>query len=224
MVPKSFSIRTITGVKPKPSFSVPVQQAVMDEDETRNTEYRITQECFFDEIDRYTAYHELIIKKPGRVFGKIFNKYYEPHSFPFYHDKERNLIYIATKKQVVRSFLEMSHLIKEWPSVEIDYNAMAPLLPTVTGAWFCELKQAYVSAAGYFGQHVDKSDDFKRAAQLGSVSVLYINTIGDNGNEYRVGITSEGSVVLSKNMELEEDEIRLVMSVYDKYIAPTLEV
>jgi hypothetical protein len=223
-MPKSFAVRTVIGKKPETSFFIAVQQAAMDGDETRNTEYKLAQESFFDNIDRYWAYHELLVKKPGRANGKMFSQYYEPHKFPFFYDRDRNLIYIGTKKQVVHSFLETSHLIKDWPGVKIDYKTIAPLLPTVTGAWFCELKQAYVSAAGYFGQHVDKSDDFKKAAQLGSISVLYINTTGYDGNEYRVGITSEGSIVLSKNMELEEDEIKLVASVYDKYIAPTLGV
>ena len=221
-MPKSYAIRSINGSGPQRSFSVPVQQTVMEGDETHNTEYKLAQQSFINNVDRYLASHELLIRKFGRANGHSFNQYYEPHRFPFFHIYDRNLILLASNKRVVRSFLEVSKLSQQWPAVKIDYNAIAPLLPTITGAWFCELNLAYVKAAGYYGQHVDKSDDFKRAAGLGSVSVLYINTTGDDGNEYRVGITSEGAIVLSKNMELEEDEIRLVMSVYDKYIAPTL--
>lgn len=221
-MPKSYAVRTITGKKPESSFFKNVQQAVMEGDETRNTEYKLAQKCFMSDVDRYWAYHELLIKKSGRANGKLFDKYYEPHRFPFFHDRERNLIYICTKKQVVRSFLDTSNLHKDWPNVKINYSAMEPLLPAITGAWFCELKQAYVSTAGYFGQHVDRSEDFKKAAKLGSISVLYINTPGEDGNEHRVGITAEGAIVLSKNMELEEDEIKLVTNVYDNYIAPTL--
>lgn len=222
-MPKSFSIRLVNNNPPQKRFSDGVQQALFNGDESANTNYELFNPSFLNGVERYTAYHELLVNKPGRANGQPFSCYYEPHYFPFYHDKNRSLLYINTKKVVVNSFLEHLGLNKSWPKVPIDYEAMAPILPTITGAWFCELNLKYVNSAGYFGQHVNRSDEFKKAAECGNISVLYINTPWPppGGREYRVGITSDGAVVLSKNMSLEEHEVELVSYVYDTFIAPT---
>ena len=51
---------------------------------------------------------------------------------------------------------------------------MTPILPAITGAWFCELNLKYVNSAGYFGQHVNRSDQFKMAADTITLNLLSI--------------------------------------------------
>lgn len=225
-MPQSFLIRRVIKNPPVDYFEAPIQTAIPGEDETANTSYRLVQSSFIDSIDRYIAHHELLVKKIGRAHGRMFNFYYEPYDFPFYYDNKRNLIYIGTNKEVAKSFLEHIGREKDWEAVPIDYEAMTPFLPPITGAWFCELKLQYVSSAGYFGRHVDRSDEFKKAAKNGHISVLYINVPWPDNNspDFRVGITSKGSIVIAQKFELEEHQLELVSHVYDTYIAPTLGV
>lgn len=222
-VSKSYSIRIVKGKLPKESFSTYIQPAFFDSDHTAETYYKLSHPSFIECVDRYTAHHELKVNKIGRANGKLFTFYYEPHDFPFYHIHNRSLIYICTKKDVVKDFLHNANLDKDWPAVPIDYAAMTPLLPPITGAWFCQLNLKYVKTAGYFGNHIDRSDQYKEAAERGQISVLYINIPWPPGGpEYKVGITSGGAIVILKNLELEEEEIKLVTHVYDTYILPTL--
>lgn len=224
-MPQSFLVRKVTKNPPFDCYKAPVQEAVSGVDETANTSYKLVQSSFIDSIDRYIAHHELFVKKIGRAHGKMFSFYYEPYDFPFYYDKKRNIVYIGANKEVAKSFLEHIGREKDWEAIPINYEAMTPLLPPITGAWFCELKLQYVSSAGYFGRHVDRSNEFKKAAKSGQISVLYINVaLYNDGQEFRVGITSKGSIVVAQKFQLEEQQLELLSNVYDTYIAPTLEV
>ncbi|PRR71963.1 hypothetical protein [Neomoorella humiferrea] len=221
-MPKSFAIRIIKKYRPEETFYLPVQEVIPGSDEASNASYELIKPSFMDGVDKYKAHYELKVMKFGRANGQTFNFYYEPHDFPFYHIHKHSLLYICAKKHVVHGFLSDTGFDKYWPPIQINYADMASLLPPITGAWFCELKQQYVHSAGYFGNHVDKSEEFKKAASSGQISVLYINTSWPPGGpEIRVGITKEGAIIISKNLEFEEDEISLVTHVYETFIAPT---
>ena len=209
---------------PRESFVAPVQMTMAFEDQPAETCYQLSHRAFWDGIDRYIADHEILVKTMGRANGQCFSQYYEPHRFPFYHDHRRGLAYLAVKKNVAKSFLIAAGLNEAWPAISIDYEAMLPFLPPITGAWFSELQLQYIRSAGYFGQHIDRSDQYKLAEAIGKTSVLYVNVAFPNpsGPEYRVGITAEGSVTIDQTLELEEDELDLVCHVYDAYIEPTL--
>ena len=220
---RSFALRLITKNKPQEKYVLPSQFALPGNNGGLETNYHISQLDFVEGIDRYTAYHEIEVKKSGKANGSFFNSYYEQHNFTFLHDTKRSIINLRTNKVVASSFVNALSLDKDWPKIPINYAAMTPILPAITGAWFCELKQQYVRSAGYFGQHVDKSDEFKKAAECGQISVLYVNVAWPTGGpEYRVGITSEGSIIMSKHLDLEEKEIELVSYVFDTFISPTL--
>lgn len=220
---KSFAIRVVERYPPEKYYCKPVQQVIPGNDEPANTHYEIFKPSFMEGVDKYKAYHELKVHKFGRANGQTFNFYYEPHEFPFYHIHKHSLLYICAKKELVRSFLLDIGYDKYWPPIKINYESMTPFLPPITGAWFCELKLQYVSTAGYFGNHIDRSEEFKKAARKGQISVLYINiSWPPGGPEIRIGITREGSVIITKPLEFEEDEILLVTYVYEKFIAPTL--
>lgn len=231
---KSFSIRVIEKNPPQNKFSTLRQQAMIKrqehvnigEPESKNTWYQLNNPQFMHGISRYIAYHELKIVRTGRPpRGEEFNYYYEPHNFQYYMDSHRNLIYISAKKNVAKSFINAIKVNKDWPPLKINYEIMMPLLPTITGSWFCDLKLQYVSSAGYYGQHVDRSEEFKKAAKEGKISIIYINvSMLPSDREQRIGITSDGAIIIPRGMELEEQEIELVTHVYDKYLLPTLGV
>jgi len=192
-------------------------------EEESETSYSLSQPSFMKDVDRFTAHHELKVDRYGRAHGKYFSFYYEPYNFTFYYDRARNLVYLCAKKKVVNSFIEDIGLSSNWPKITVNYEAMIPYLQNITGAWFCQLKLEYLNTAGYFGPHVNRSEYFKKAAELGQISVLYISLSWPlGGNEYRVGITSDGAIILPKTMELEDEEIAIVQYVYDTFIAPTL--
>jgi len=220
---RSFALRLVNKETPEDERYVPSQMAIPGNNDDLDTHYKISHHNFLEGVNRYTAYHEIEVKKSGKANGSFFTSYYEQHEFSFYYDIKRSMINLRTNKAVSNSFVNALGLENDWPKVPIDFAAMTPFLPAITGAWFCELKQQYVRSAGYFGQHVDRSDEFKKAAECGQISVLYINIAWPKGGpEYRVGITSEGSIVMSKHLDLEEKEIEIVSHVFDTYIAPTL--
>ena len=224
-MPMSFTLRLANGTVPEEEFSMELQQAIPDcgIDEEARTNYKLVDACICENVSKYEANHELKIRRKGRANGGQFQYYYEPLPFPFYHDLSRDLILLGTRKKVAQSFLMATELDGNWPAVPIDYMRVLPLLPPITGAWFCKMKQQYLTAAGYFGNHVDRSDEYKRAAASGQISVLYVNVPWPSGGpEVRVGITSEGVIVLSQDLEPEEDRIKLVSHVYETYIVPTL--
>lgn len=229
---KSYTIRRVNGNnRPQKAYSIQVrlpfttnvESPDMVVDETTRTSYQLDKTQYVEGIDRYVAQHELLIKRLGRANGKEFNHYYEPHKFPFYHDHGRSLVYMGARKEVSHSFLQEAALDKKWVKIEVDYSKMYNILPPITGAWFCELKLKNLRSAGLWGNHVDKSDQYKLAAEKGQISVLYITIPWPPGaEEVMVGITREGAVVVSKNLQFTEDELRLVTHVYDTYILPTL--
>lgn len=221
----SFSLRLVQGRGPEDKFSVAVQQVIpnCEVDEGICTNYSLIDRRICENVSKYIAHHELKIRRRGRANGRPFEFYYEPHTFPFYYDSSKKLIVIGTKKQVASSFLTEAELSNHWTAVPVDYVNIIPLLPPITGAWFCKMKQQYLNAAAYFGNHVDRSDEYKRAAASGQISVLYINVPWPAGGpEVRVGITNDGVIVLAQDLELEVDRIKLVSHVYETYIVPTL--
>lgn len=181
-------------------------------------------------ISKYSAYQDVRQNKHGRQFGQFFHWYLEPHEFPLYYIDELGLMIFATGRDTVDAFLRQMENDKEsglrCKRIEVDFRYAQPLLPIINGAWFADLqkKKQYLKSAALFGYNVDKSEEFKAAAEAGVISSLSL-PYHFKGRDIQIGITRNGSVVfygriknpVSKEPDIAE-ELALVLDVFTKYL------
>jgi hypothetical protein len=181
-------------------------------------------------IANYEAFQDVKQNKHGRIADRTFTWYLEPHQFNIYHIATHNLLIIAAGKKTVESFIGQMESDKNsgllCKRIEIDFKKIQSLIPIISGAWFDELQRArpYIAAAGYFGNHVDKSEEFKSASEAGVISALSL-PYNFKGRDIKISITKNGTIVLYNRFTNQitkapdiPSELELVINVYHQYI------
>lgn len=82
----------------------------------------------------------------------------------------------------------------------------------IVGAWFKNMQTAYLSSAGMFGPRVDRSQEFHRAEQVGTLRALTV-PYPHRDATYSLMITESGGILLYNNFDSEQEELSLVLSV-----------
>lgn len=77
------------------------------------TWFRLIERSWYDGFDRYEAYHEVLVKTPGKVFGQRFHHYLAPHEFFMYHNPTKRLLLINAKTQVAKDFIKATRLLPD---------------------------------------------------------------------------------------------------------------
>lgn len=181
-------------------------------------------------VKKYTAFQDVRQNKHGRVANYCFSWYLEPHEFPMYYFPHYKLMILATGKNTVEAFLNQMSNDKEsgfsCTRIDVNFKKIQSLLPIINGAWFAELekKKQYLRSAGLFGHHVDKSEEFKAAAEAGVISSLSL-PYSFNGNELQLSITRNGAIVFYNRIKNPVDkifniqsELSLAIDLYHKFI------
>jgi hypothetical protein len=186
-----------------------------------------TQEDFRPGVARYVVSHDFraTLKSPGRAKGFTFTEYITTQKFPIYveeasSDESRCLI-VATKAEVSKDFV--TRLTKKRDDFlaiqrELDFAALRPALPVVTGAWFHEMTVANLSSSGMFGPHVDRSKEFKHAERHGKLKNL-TTPYSYNGIECLIQIGIHGGVVLYDAFD-EETALAVILDVKSRLLDP----
>ena len=89
----------------------------------------------------------------------------------------------------------------------------------MTGVWVSKLNHANLKSAGYFGYHVNKSKEVEEAIKDGVLSSVQIKYIYPSTNEeHTILISKKGTITLYDAYNQIEDELDIVMSVYNEII------
>lgn len=195
----------------------------------------LTDRAHFDlpssiSIDKYQMYIDVVVNKKGKVFHQKFHRYLEPNEFYSYHIKELDiLVFGGSQKDVVKQFIyEMNtdpNSGLELENIEVDFKNLQPLIPVISGVWFGDMNKQYLRTAGYFGKHVDKSEEFKRALDDNAkISQLIFDYLFQN-ERYTVGITKDCSIILYSRIKDRitkipdiKSEILLAAQIYNNFI------
>jgi hypothetical protein len=170
----------------------------------------------------YHGRHDLRVEKSGRQFRKNFTWYFEPHEFPIYLWEPTSLLLLSTKHLVASSFIECfeSRKLLKLRRVHVDYKTLMPRIQEISGAWVAELGHQHLSSTAVFGAHVDRSEEFQAAVAKGKLkSLIFTHAMNDS---HRVAITARGGVVIYRRYDSPATEIRVIIDVYNTYMAPSV--
>lgn len=208
------------------SYLVPIQQQIEElrTEGTPEIRIKLKDSIYCEGFARYNCHHEYIRKQHGIVYGQEFNYYFEPKDFYLYYSKDKELSLLQAKTEITLDFI--NHLnysgYYSFNPIKINFVNMYPLITEITGGWVANLKKTFLKTAAYYGPNVNKSDEFIQAAKIGEVSHLQIKYVSPfSGEELTVGISSKGSVILYDSFERIEDEINIVLSIYETLIKPS---
>lgn len=207
----------------KTSHQIPIQQEIFKTEGNPETSLNIIDHNYHKTFDRYSCHHDYKHNKFGKVYNQTFSYYFEPVNFYMYYDKDQRLALIGTKTDVAIDFIKKlsENGYHELHPVEINLALMYPLIMEIRGVWISNLNQTYLKTAGFFGPNVNKSEEFKQASEIGDVSSLRLVYVHpESGEELDVGISKKGSVTLYNTFDRVEDEIDVVLDIYNKLIKP----
>lgn len=224
MAVKSFLVCSIERFN-KDNFLVPIQNELLDNEGVSEISVKIQHTNFHDSFDQYQCRHDFKHNKSGRVFGRSFNYYFEQLKFYTYYSEELNLSLIQTKTDAAIDFSqklnETEHYI--FRPIELDFSKVIPHITEVAGAWIADLKKTNLKTVGFFGPNVNRSEEYKEAAAEGNISSLQIRYISSfDQREHYVGLSKKGSIILYTVLPTIEDELNLVLDIYNKLIKPHL--
>lgn len=206
------------------SYLIAIQEKLFEDEGQAEIKISLSDKNYYQEFDRYNCHHDYKHRMFGKVFGKTFHYYFEPKDFYMYYQRHNKLALIQTKTEIALDYIkrltQSNHF--DIKPVNINFVKMYPLITEITGGWIADLNQTYLKTAGYFGPNVNKSEEFKQAAQIGEVSSLQIKFLSNFGEELYIGISKKGSIILYDTFERIEDEINVVMDVYNKLIKPAI--
>lgn len=184
------------------------------------------------QVQLYKAHQDLLHKKYGFVHGKPFFSYLEPRDFRLFACPQKNIALLNTGKDVTSAFIKSVNddVDSGWKldHISIDYKKLAPLIPVISGAWIGNMEKQFVHAAGFFGNHVDRSDEFRNASDVGQINQLSFPYYFE-GQEILIAITRRAGVILYNRIGdmktgvfYESDEVRLVLQIYDEILSKSI--
>lgn len=188
--------------------------------ENVQTTIQRSQRDFRPGVDRLEIEHDFLkrLRYPGRARNMEFAEYVCPYRFPAFIEREDTgheaTLIVRTKAEVAADFLKRMQTVDHFRASErrLDFGLLKPELRFIKGAWFAEMRSANLAAAGMFGPHVDRSDEFLRAERHGTLrSLTLCYTFRER--DYHTMITANGGVVLYDSFDAETEEIDVVMGI-----------
>jgi hypothetical protein len=234
----AYNICIVEKYSAKSSYNVPVQSQLPGFEENPRTWYELLDERWLNVpipgtedanyIRLYRAHQDVRHMKYGYVFGREFYSYLEPNDFRIYFDPGRRIALFNTGKETVYQFINTVNkdpeAQMEFKRMEVDFKRLIPMIPVISGAWFADIDKQFLKSAGFFGSHVDRSEEFKAAAKAGKINLLHFGYNFD-GLDMSLAITRHGGVILHNRIGdnkakiyHEAAEVRLVMEIYDKWL------
>ncbi|MBO8169305.1 MAG: hypothetical protein H0Z35_09005 [Thermoanaerobacteraceae bacterium] len=220
-MPKSYLICAVEKFYDDEFYQMPIQEALFEHEGEAVINYKLTRKDFYQGYDQYTCHHDYKHKKYGKVFNQFFTYYFEPVDFYMYYNRNKSILLIQTKTDIARDYIRILNSSKAFDCqpVPIDFAKMYPLITEVSGAWIADLKRTYLKTAGLFGPNVNKSEEFKIAAEEGEVSSLQLQYVSKlTKEEHTIAISKKSSIVLYDTFDMIEDELDLVLDVYETLI------
>jgi hypothetical protein len=222
MTAKSYLICKVERFNDQESYLVPIQESFGDVYEGEaEIRIKLIHKNYHQSFNRYNCHHDFKHKKHGKAFNKYFTYYFEPIDFNMYYCSNSSLALVQTKTEISLDFIKQLNdkgYYKLLPT-EINFKAMAPFITEMSGVWISNLKRTHVKTAGFFGPHVNRSEEFKEAAGEGEVSSIQMNYLSPfSGEEHTIGISQKGSVVLYDRFQTITDELDLIINIYETLI------
>lgn len=225
MAPISFTFCPVESFPNAETFHVPYQWVLDNTEENADTHFALSIRDFFRHFDRWIVYHEMKVTAFGKVYGRTFRHYVEPHEFPMYLSRDRRLLILREKREVAHNFVDVINKNLGGFSIgryTFDIKAMLQYLPPITSVWVGGLGDQYVKTAGYFGQHVDRSDELQAKLRIGQISALRVQySLGPDNEEISAGINTKGGIVLYSRFDVEEHALQTAIDIFEKYVLPT---
>lgn len=179
----------------------------------------------------YECYIEIIINKRGKVFHTEFNRYLEANEFIFYFLPELDMFLFAAQREVVDEFVKVMNSDPnselELLPLDVNYKALQPLIPIITGVWFGDMNKQYLKTAGYFGKNVDKSIEFQQALEDNAKISQLLFDYHFNGETFTIAVTKNSSIILYSRVKYRQtkipdisSEIQLALQIFVNFIIP----
>ncbi len=198
--------------------------------ESARTKIVSCEKRFMNRYEVYDVLHELLVKVGGRTFDYKdagtkrepyeFNSFYRPYEFKAYLDRDKTLFICNIGKRVARDLvrtLSKQSKIFLFEALSIDIKSLLPELRELKGAWFANCSAAYLSSMGVFGTHVERSDEFKHAEDVGQMSSILIRYFYSEAL-YSIMLTRECGVVFMETLP-PALEFEIIQDAYEKLLS-----
>jgi hypothetical protein len=201
-------------------FSVPIQESLVEYEGEPEINIQLARKNFYNGFDQYRCHHDFKIKMYGKAFYKHFNYFFRPIDFYLYYNSNVKIALLSVGSKYGLDFIEKLNDYKhhEMTPIEVDFDYIRPKITEMSGVWV-KINQANLKSAGFFGYHVNKSKEVEEAIKdgvLSSVLIKYI--IPSTKEEHSILISKKGTIVLFDTYNQIEDELDIVMSVYNDII------
>lgn len=203
------------------NFEVPMIGSLVEFEGDPEINFKINKHDFHDGFDQYSCHHDYKVKTFGKVYNNTFNYYFLPKDFNMFYNKNSKLIIISLKSDIALDFIKNlnQHRFFDLSPIKIDFKAIAPYITEMSGVWVSGLNRTHVKTVGYFGPYVNKSEEFIEASREGEVSSVQMQYVyPKTGEEHTINISQKGTITLYDNFERIEDELDIIISVYNNII------
>jgi len=175
----------------------------------------------FEDFTQYIIEHDRVVKMPGRFGDLYFPEFTYTGVIGGFFGQQRSLLLLNGKKADVLSFCAATTKVYEVQieTLQIDMNALQAALPSVNLVWF-KFKAGMIRASALMGANVEKTDAFVQSKSEGEISTLSFYFEDLSGKPHPVMMVDDGTVVLQSQYPDTAEELRLVVSIYDKLLMP----
>lgn len=131
-----------------------------------------------------------------------------------YHSESKNLLLLSGKKDDIIDFTKYTSNTDSLniSTIEVDMAQLLEKLTSVNLVWF-KFKGSMIRASALMGEHIERTDEFNQAKEVGEISTLSFYLEDANRNTHPIMVTHDGAVVLQTNYPDLSKEIELVLEV-----------
>ncbi len=177
---------------------------------TRLTRYN---NSVYDNFEQYLIEHEHNVNVKGRYQNQIFNNFYRMGEINGYYSESTQLFLFQGRKNDVLDFCKFTDKSKvlDINTIEIQMSDLLDKLGSINNGWF-RYKDSSISTSALFGSHLENTQEFIDAKNLGELSALsfYYN---ENNTSHAIMVTSDGAIVLQYSYPNVQIEIDLILRV-----------
>src|SRR5690606_10151826 len=202
-------------------FSAPIQESLFEHEGEPEIKIQLAKRDFYNGFDLYRCHHDFKIKMHGKAFYKFFSYFFRPVDFSLFYNPKIKIALMSVNSKIGLDFIQKLNNFNhhELNPIEVDFNYILPKITEMTGVWVSRINHANLKSAGYFGHHVDKSKEVEEAIKDGVLSSVLIKYISPTTKEeHTILISKKGTITLYDTYNQIEDELDLVMSVYNDII------
>ena len=234
-MPTAFQVFAVDRFPPEEAFETEEQLTLLGDIEN-NMEITSTKVAKVPPhppgLTQFLAQHDFLFQLtfPGRARGTEFREFVTLYKFPIFLGSDNDAcgfrpLLVKTKKKVAADFTKRLNTKIDAFVVRptsLDFDCLRPRLELIRGAWFGNIRQPHLASAGVFGQHVDLSDEFKHAEEVGELKNLLIE-LQAGESTHTVMVTGGGGIVLYYSYQTVEDEVHVAVSALNGILAGCLQ-